>query len=189
MNPSQLVVESIAKRSALLDLTDLVPEVLPTEYAEAGNRIRHLIRQYRPEMILCLGLTSGVESVRLERVALNLDDAELPDNVGLSHHGKLIIPDGPAAYWSTLPLEKMCAGLRQRGIPATISNHAGAYVCNHVFCLARHEVELLGPGSKCGFVHLPHLSGPTDAGAPHAPGLSMDVMVEAIECCISVMKK
>ena len=133
-NPSQLVVEAIASRG----WPDLTAAVLPTEFALAGRRIRALIRRHRPELIVCLGVAQGIPAIHLERVALNLDDTEAPDNAGRIHAAKRIVKGGPLAYESTLPIIKMRERLRARGIPAAISNHAGTYVCNHVFYVARH---------------------------------------------------
>src|SRR5438034_5693298 len=165
VNPTQLIVESLAERPRTLTNVNLVAEVLPTEFIGAGNRISQLIRQHRPEMVVCLGLGAGLGEIHLERVALNLDDGGMPDNAGVSRTGQSIVPDGPLAYQSILPLVQLREALRQRGIPAVISNHAGTYVCNHVFYLARHEVERLGIGSLCGFIHLPQISENTGAGA------------------------
>ena len=117
-------------------------------------------------------------------MALNLDDGGMPDNAGVSRTGQRIVPDGPLEYQSTLPLVQMREALRQRGIPAVISNHAGTYVCNHVFYLARHEVERLGIGSLCGFIHIPQMS--ENRGALPMFGLALDVMMEAVECCLKV---
>jgi pyroglutamyl-peptidase len=182
-NPSQLIVEALAKRAKTDNLTELIAEVLPTEFVLAGKRIVDLIRRHRPKRIICLGLAAGANAIRLERVALNLDDTDQSDNAGQAHKGKLIVSDGPLAYWSTLPIEEMCERLQKRGIPAIISNHAGTYVCNHVFYLARHEVELMGIGSPCGFIHLPSLAGPMEDGQM-AEGLPFEVMLEAVACCI-----
>jgi pyroglutamyl-peptidase len=183
-NPSQLIVEALAKRAKADNGVELIAEVLPTEFAQAGRRIVELIRRHRPERIVCLGLAAGASAIRLERVALNLDDTEQADNAGLSHQGKLIVENGPLAYWSTLPIEKMCDELQKRGIPAVISNHAGTYVCNHVFYLARHVVELMGSGSPCGFVHLPSLAGQTGAAGQKIEGLPLEMMLDVVECCL-----
>jgi len=169
-NPSQLVVENLRVKSA--GATDWIAEVLRTEFAEAGRRIVELIREHRPERIICLGFNAAGESIHLERVALNLDDTEQPDNAGARHAGKRIVEDGPLAYWSTLPIEGMREALLRRGIPAAISNHAGTYVCNHVFYVARHEVETLGLDCACGFIHLPSLER-----------MPLKMMMEAVEVC------
>ena len=180
-NSSQLVVEDLAKRAKTFVPFELITEVLPTKFIKAGERIRHLIRHHRPERIICLGVSQNLSAIHLERVALNLDDAEAADNAGLERKGDLIVPNAPLAYWSTLPIEKMCVMLRQREIPAHISNHAGAFLCNHVFYVARHEIETLQLNSPCGFIHLPGVSEKKSDGAP---GLPLPLMIEAIESCL-----
>jgi pyroglutamyl-peptidase len=175
-NPSQRVVEAIIRRK----MAGLTAEVLPTEFIAAGKRIRDLIRQLQPDWIICLGVAQGIPAIHLERVALNLDDTELPDNAGHVHAAKRIVKDGPLAYESTLPIEEMRDRLQQRGIPAAISNHAGTFVCNHVFYVARHEVERLALGARCGFIHLPAILNPgTDM-----PGMTLERMIEAVEQCL-----
>jgi len=185
VNPSELIVESIADRARKSGLTDLVSEVLPTEYQRAGDRVCELIREVRPEAILALGVAIGVPFLRLERVALNLDDIEAPDNAGEIIQGRLIDAEGPTAYWSSLPLTRMIEALDRLGVPALISNHAGTFLCNHVFYLARHQVEQLGIPSRCGFIHVPGMSfgiGDSDSGLP------LNLMIEGIECCIDVLR-
>jgi pyroglutamyl-peptidase len=184
-NPSQGIVEALAARGA----ADLVAEVLPTEFAAAGRRVGELIRQLRPRAVVCLGVGRDRDAVCLERVALNLDDCEEPDNAGHAPAGQLIAPDGPLAYWSTLPLERMRATLRQRGVRVRISNHAGTYVCNHVFYLARHELETLGSRAPCGFIHVPLPAGEADPADAARPLPSLPHLVEAVACCLEVVRK
>ena len=176
-NPSQLIVEEIVRRR----LAGLIAEVLPTEFAAAGKRIRALIRRHRPDWIFCLGVAQGIPAIHLERIALNLDDTEAPDNAGRIHAAKQIVKDGPLAYESTLPLEKLRDRLRQRRVPAAISNHAGTYVCNHVFYTARYEVERLGLNARCGFIHLPGLP------SKNSPGMPLAQTIEAVEECLRLV--
>lgn len=186
VNPSELIVESIAGRTRESGRTDLVTEVLPTEYRRAGDRMAELIREFRPEAILALGVATGAPFLLLERVALNLDDCEVPDNSGEIAEGRLIEAEGPAAYWSSLPLMDMLEALERLGVPAVISNHAGTFLCNHIFYVARHRVEQLGIPCRCGFIHVPGVStgitDGTDCGLPIA------LMIEGIECCLDVLR-
>jgi pyroglutamyl-peptidase len=182
VNPSELIVKSIAERTR----EGLVTEVLPTEYRRAGDRMRELIREFRPEAILALGVATGAPFLLLERVALNLDDSDAPDNSGKIIQGQLIEAQGPVAYWSSLPLAGMLGALERLGVPAVISNHAGTFLCNHVFYVARHQVEQLNFQCRCGFIHVPGVSacsvGETDCGLPLA------LMIEGIECCLDVLR-
>ncbi|MGE3913220.1 MAG: hypothetical protein AB7K36_27930 [Chloroflexota bacterium] len=188
-NPSQRIVEALTGNGAARHGVALVTEILPTEYEAAGRRIVGLIREIQPTAVLSLGLAASAAAVRLERVALNLNDAVRPDNAGDLATGRPIQPDGPIGYWSTLPLDRMLAALRERDIPAIISNHAGAYVCNHVFYTARHEVERLGNGMAAGFVHVPLLAEQPDAPGPGGAKLPLAQLVEGVECCLDVLTR
>lgn len=180
VNPSQLIIDQIALKGDPV----VIPAVLPVEYAAAGRYIMELIQANRPQAVLCLGVAASRQAINLERVALNLNDAALPDNTGDLAAGRLIAADGPLAYWSTLPLDTMLAALAARGIPAVISNHAGAYVCNHVFYMARHTLDRMGSRAACGFVHLPAVRETDSEGS----GLPLAQMVEAVACCLDSLR-
>ena len=187
VNPSEQVVRRIAERAQRRGSDDLITEILPTEFIAAGQRIRKLIRKFRPEAVLCLGVAPKRDKISLERVALNLDDDALPDNAGRVREGRQIVPGGPVAYWSTLPLERIRKRLEKRGIPVSYSNHAGTYLCNHVFYVACHEMERKGHRSRYGFLHLPPLRQRGKKAQPR--GLPLSKMVEAVECCLDVLRK
>jgi pyroglutamyl-peptidase len=187
-NPSQYIVDQLASGAPGLEGTaDLVTEVLPTVYSAAGERIRTLIRGLQPGAVVCLGVAARADAIRLERVALNVDDAENPDNAGDAPMGRRIAPGGPVGYWSTLPLAEMYAALQAREIPVRISNHAGTYVCNHVFYAARHEVERLGSEAACGFVHVPLMREQAETEQELERSLPLQTMVEAVACCLEVV--
>jgi pyroglutamyl-peptidase len=180
VNPSQLIVEQIAAENKF---ADLVTAILPVAYHAVGRRVRELIRMYRPDAILCLGLAARRNNIYLERVALNLNDAPIADNAGDLASGRIIDPDGPLAYGSTLPLDDIVVSLRSRNLPAAISNHAGTYVCNHVFYAARRELDCMGSSTPCGFIHLPLICETGD----ETTGLPLATMVEAVECCLRLL--
>lgn len=181
-NPSKLIVEAVAKRGCV---PDVATAILPTEYAASGDCIRRLIEEIKPGAVVCLGVAAKRAEINLERVALNLNDASIPDNAGDLALDRAIADDGPMAYRSTLPLAAMQMALRERGIPVVISNHAGAYVCNHTFYTVRHFIESAGLNIPCGFIHVPAIVEPGNEGAP---GLPLATMVEAVEVCLGVMQ-
>ena len=187
VNPSEQIVRRIAARARSRGDADLFAEVLPTEFRAAGRRIRQLIRAIRPAAVLCLGVAPSRNKISLERVALNLDDDPLPDNAVRVRLGRPIGRDGPVAYWSTLPLARLRKALDRQGIPVSISNHAGAFVCNHVFYVARHEVERMRNRTRCGFLHVPPLY---ERGKnTKVRGMTLRKMVEAVEGCLGVLGK
>lgn len=177
-NPSSYIVNQIATPESVSELT-VFGEVLPTEYGHAGRRICDLIRDVDPEAVICLGVSAQLQGIALERVAINVDDCPKPDNSGEIRAGSAIDPDGPAAYLSTLPLHAMRDALEAGGIPVTISNHAGTFVCNHVFYQARQILTALNRNIPCGFIHVP-----LESGVSGSAGLPLSVMVNAIQQCI-----
>jgi len=183
VNPSEQIVRRIGEEARKRGNRELRAEVLPTEFVAADRRMRQLILEYQPDAVLCLGVAPQREKISLERFALNIDDDSLPDNAGRLRAGRRIAPNGPAAYWSTLPLERFRRQLEQHGIPVSYSNHAGTYLCNHIFYVARHEIEKASNGAPCGFVHVP----PVRTRGKKARGLALDTMIEAVECCLGVL--
>jgi pyroglutamyl-peptidase len=186
-NPSQLLVEGLADRQDSPAGLEILTSVLPTEYAGAETRIRQLIGDLRPDAVVCIGTAARRSEINLERVALNLDDASIPDNAGLLRQGKQIVPEGPAAYWSTLPLERMRDAIESQSLPVTMSNHAGTYICNHVFYAARHEIEVTKTQARCGLIHVPLAAEvlPNAVAPPFALPLAM--LTDAIDLCLGVL--
>ena len=191
VNPSEQIVRAIAGRAQSRPPTrlksrgdDLIAEILPTEYARAERAIRGLIRRHSPDAVVCLGVAQLRRAISLERVALNLDDEPSPDNAGRVRLGRPIVRDGPLAISSTLPLQRMQRALRRAGVRASFSNHAGTYVCNHVFYAARHEVERLGKNTPCGLIHVPGLREPKK----NPKGMTLAKMVAGVECCLKALR-
>ncbi len=175
INSSTAVVQALSPSDAL------ITRILPTVYAEAGRMVRELIRDHRPDAVMCLGLCARSRAILLERVAINVNDDDCGDNAGDCAKGRVIERDGPVGYRSTLPLNAMHDALRERGISVAWSNHAGTYVCNHVFYTARHAVEQLDAGGEpraCGFVHVPQLDD---------LGMSLPGLIDAIKVCLDVI--
>jgi pyroglutamyl-peptidase len=181
INPSQKIVEHFQVRDG-----DWIAEVLPTAFAPAGERVRALIRQHRPGAVISIGVAARRTTIALERFALNINDADRPDNSGVQASGQTIRAGGPAAYRATLPLEVMAEALAARSIPFSYSNHAGAYVCNHVMYCALDEIALLGLTTASGFIHIPMMREADDQPSAEV-GLPLAQMIEAVEACVQVV--
>lgn len=192
INPSELVVKALAQRtlqfSKRYPALEIITAILPTEYIAATRLLRSLMRTTRPDGVICLGVASRRERISLERVALNWDDDPTPDNAGRIRRGRRIAPGGPDVYWSTLPLDPMREALRKHGIKSYVSNHAGTFVCNHAFYVARKEAARRPRPIPCGFIHLPgHLPGQLKSRQRSHTGAAVRRFVEAIECCLKVL--
>ena len=158
---------------------------LPVVFGEARARLAEAVTDLEPALVVCLGLAAGLPHLALERVALNLRDARIPDNAGLQPRDEPVVPGAPAAYFTDLPVQAMLAALREGGIPAALSLSAGTFVCNEVFFALRHDLATQGLACKGGFIHLPLLP----AGAtPHKgmPSMALATMVAGLRLALKV---
>jgi pyroglutamyl-peptidase len=115
----------------------------------------------KPRAVIALGLAASRQEISIERVALNVDDARIPDNRGQQPIDEPVVPEGPYAYPSSLPIKRIAAALTDAGWRAAVSQTAGTYVCNHVFYALMHAVQ--GQGIRAGFIHVPDVAMPTQA--------------------------
>ena len=157
--------------------------VLPVHFERGAAAILAALDQTRPDAVICLGLASEIECIKIERVALNIDEAFNPDSDGVVRRGLPIIADGPVGYWSTLPVDRLVERLTAAGLPAETSRDAGGYLCNHVFFRARHQIEGQGRPVPCGFVHFPPLPEQV-AGRPGRTGMPYEKMLTAARAIV-----
>ena len=157
---------------------------LPTVFGRSLTVLRAALKRWKPTIVICVGQAGGRAQLSLERVAINVDDARIPDNAGKQPIDRAIVRGGPAAYFSTLPIKAMRAALADAGLPAEISQTAGTFVCNHVFYGLMHALALT-PDVRGGFVHIPFL--PAQA-ARHAgaPSLAQEDVVRALRVMLAV---
>lgn len=170
MNPSWEVARSLHGRRVAGHRIEA--RELPTEFAGSLRGLKRALREVRPTIVLGVGQAGGRDRLSIERVAINLNDARIPDNAHAQPVDEPVIAGGPAAYFSTLPIKAMLAALVAQGIPAEISNSAGTYVCNHVAYAMAH----LTAGRRqvrSGFIHIPY--APAQAARhPGAPSMHPD---------------
>lgn len=162
----------------------VVARQLPTEFAASLDQLKAAMRELKPAIVLGVGQAGGRTQLSLERVAINLQDARLPDNVGMQPIDEPVIAGAPAAYFSTLPLKAMLAALHDAGIPAGISHSAGTYVCNHI---AYAMLHLAGTrrGTRAGFIHIPYLPAQA-ARRLGAASMALEDMVRGLAIALRV---
>lgn len=154
-NPTEMIVAQLAaSRHTDID-EELHCHVLPTAYDKAAKDIVALIRETRPSLVLGLGASITRDKICLERFALNLDDAAIEDNIGCVRRGEEIVLGGPAALKTNVDIVAVLNRLSDAGVSAEISNHAGTFVCNHVYYCALRNLEEELPHVRCLFVHVP----------------------------------
>lgn len=160
-NPSAIVVDDLAR--AGVPGVAVETRLVDVLWERAGAEVVAAVEAVRPAAVVCFGLARGRDAVNLERFAVNVDDSPTADNAGRHRRGTPIAADGPDAYRTTLPIAAIERALAAADLPVRASNHAGAFLCNHVFYAVRHRLERTGRGIPAGFVHLPPL--PPEAGA------------------------
>lgn len=163
-NPSR---DAVRRAAALWDGPEtLVVDVLPVTFSGAAARLRALIAQHDPAVVIATGVAGGRRAISVERVAVNLVDARIPDNDGDQPVDTPCVPDGPPAWFTTLPAKAIVQAVADAGIPCDLSLSAGSYVCNHVFA---HAQDAAGPGVRAGFIHVPWGTGQSPHGEPELP--------------------
>ena len=170
LNPSGEIVKRISGEN-------IVTAVLPVAYKSSASALLALIEEHSPDIVIMLGQAEGRNQITAERIAINLDDARIPDNEGVLRLNQEITEGGPVAYRSTLPVEEIVDALKNADIPAAISLSAGAFLCNHIFYVAQNKYE--GSSVRSGFIHVPLMEEQSEE-FPGLPTMPLDQMVEAV---------
>jgi pyroglutamyl-peptidase len=191
VNASADAVEALAARWAGPE--ELVTAVLPVEFDQvraADGPLLRLLDEHAPDVVVAVGLAAGITQVRVERVALNLMDARIPDNGGAQPVDVPVADGGPVARFATLPVKAAAAAVRAAGIPAGVTYSAGTYVCNASFYALQHALAER-PDALSGFVHVPRTteevggdaapSALSDGGEPHLP---LEALAGALEIVV-----
>ena len=180
LNPSALVARALhGKRIAG---HRVVASVLPCVFGQSVTTLKALVLAHRPVLVVCVGQAGGRAGISIERIAVNLDDAPLPDNAGQMVRNTPVVASGPAAYFSTLPVQAMLAALQSTGTPCELSSSAGHFVCNHVFYALMHLLAKKKSAVRGGFVHVPYL--PEQASASGAPTMALDEMTKGLRIAL-----
>jgi pyroglutamyl-peptidase len=155
------------------------PLLLPVSFEAAPQLLCNTIDALSPSLVLCLGQATGRARISIERIAINLADARIDDNEGARPLDATLVEQGPAAYFSTLPVKAMLAALHQHAVPAELSMSAGTYVCNAVFYRLMHHLALHHPETRGGFIHVPLLPQQAVRFAD-APSMSLETLAKGI---------
>lgn len=184
LNPSWEVARAL--HGLTLEGAQITSVQLPCVFAQALPALQQALALHRPDIVLALGQAEGRCDFSVERVAINVMDARIADNAGAQPIDVPVIAGGPAAYFSTLPIKSLVAGLKAAGFPASVSQTAGTFVCNQVFYALQHT--LAGLGVHSGFVHLPLL--PEQAAhwkGPSLPSWSASLQIAAAQQALALL--
>ncbi|MCG7387779.1 pyroglutamyl-peptidase I [Pantoea sp. ACRSB] len=183
LNPSWEAVHALDGKT--LGGARIVARQLPVVFSDVLGVLYAAMDEVQPDLILSVGQAGGRSDITLERIGINVDDARIPDNAGQQPVDEPIVADGPAGYFSTLPIKAIVAALREAGIPASVSQTAGTFTCNRVMYGLLHRLHTQGNRVRGGFVHIPYL--PEQAARhPGAPSMARDNVMQALEIAIRV---
>lgn len=182
VNPSERVIRSLKGYTpASITLTTLL---LPVDRKLGPEKLLQSLRNRRPDAVLCLGEASGRAVVSIERIAINLLDFGIPDNSGVQLVDETIVKDGPAAYFSTLPVREIYAAIQEAGIPAELSLSAGSFLCNQVLYEVLNFLAVSKWSIPAGFIHLPALPEQAATQKKAVPTMSVQTSLAAVKTAI-----
>ena len=176
INPSWEAVKLLPERIGDYEIHKLQ---IPTVFTLAPRTVLEKAEALRPDVIISVGQAGGRAAVTPERIGINIRDARICDNAGISPKEEPIVADGPDGLFTTLPIKAMIEAIQAAGLPAAISNTAGTFVCNDVLYSLLHRYH--GTGVRCGFIHVPYLP---EQGTP---SLTLEQTVQALTAAISAL--
>ena len=180
INPAQQAVERLADTIGEAKIHKLI---VPTVFGKAAENVIEEMNALRPDAVICVGQAGGRKSVTPERVAINVMDANITDNIGQKPVDEVIVADGPAAYFSTLPIKRMVQAIRDAGLSGDVSNSAGTFVCNSLLYSVLHHAALHMPQTRAVFVHVPYIPEQT-VGKESVASMPLEDIVRALSAAI-----
>lgn len=184
--PINPAIETVKRLPDVIADAEIIKLEIPTVCHKSLRVIDEAIAKYDPDVVLSIGQAGGRPDITVERVGINVDDCRIPDNDGNQIIDEPIYRDGPDAYFVTVPIKAMVQRIQSRNIPASVSNTAGTFVCNHVTYGVCHLIATKYQGKRSGFIHIPYLPQQV-TDKKNMPSMSQDLMVEAIEAAIEAI--
>lgn len=184
INPALEAVKLVSDRIGEIKVVKLE---VPTVFKKSIHMAEEAIEQERPDVVLCIGQAGGRFDITPERVAINVDDARIKDNEGNQPIDTRIFEDGESAYFSTLPVKAMVQSIRNAGLPSSISNSAGTFVCNHLMYGVLYILSKRYPGVRGGFIHVPFIPAQVAGRSVSAPSLALADIARGLEAAISAI--
>ena len=180
INPSIECVKALPE----VEGVELIRLELPTVFKESAKRLNEIINEVKPDAVLSVGQAGGRTGITMERIAINVDDARIPDNISQQPIDETIQTEGAAAYFSTLPIKRIVKAIREAGISAEVSNSAGTFVCNHIMYQALFAATKSDKPFKAGFMHIPFIPEQTT----NKPSLPLEESTKALQIAIETIR-
>ena len=180
INPSIECVKALPE----IEGVELIRLELPTVFKESAKRLNEVINDVKPDAVLSVGQAGGRPGITMERIAINVDDARIPDNISQQPIDETIQTEGEAAYFTTLPIKRIVKAIREAGISAEVSNSAGTFVCNHIMYQSLFAAIKADKPFKAGFMHIPFIPEQTT----DKPSLPLEESTRALQIAIETIR-
>ena len=180
-------IESVKRIDENIEGAEIIKLEIPTVFHKASDVVEAKIKEVKPDVILSVGQAGGRYGITVERVAINEDDARIEDNEGNQPIDVKIREDGAPAYFASLPIKAMVGEIKKENIPASVSNSAGTFVCNHIMYQDLYLAEKYGD-IKAGFIHVPFLTEQV-VDKPNTASMSLDDIVRGLNAAIRAIVK
>jgi pyroglutamyl-peptidase len=185
INPSY---ECLKKIENSVSGFNIIKKEIETSFSNSHQQLLSYLDEYKPDAVILVGQAGGAKNIRVERVAINIQDARIKDNLGQMPIDQPVLKIAPNAYFSTLPVRKIVENLMDEGIPSTLSYSAGTFVCNHLMFHLLHYLNEYKISIPAGFIHVPYVfSQITDKQDEYATDL--DILAKAIHVIIKTVIK
>ena len=185
--PINPALEAVKLVRGQIGSVEVVKVTVPTVFGKSIATVAAAVEKEHPDAVLCIGQAGDRYDLTPERVAINCDDARIPDNEGNQPIDQPIFADGEPAYFSGLPVKAMVAAIRSAGVPASVSSTAGTFVCNHLMYGVLYTLAKSYPGVRGGFMHVPFVTSQVVSRPAPAPCLSLAEIVTGIEAAITAI--
>lgn len=189
VNPALEVAKGLQGKT--INGYEVIAREIPVVRFEALKAVQAAIEELQPDAVITIGQAGGRPDITVERIGINIDDFRIPDNKGNQPIDEPVVAGGPVAYWATLPIKKMVANVKAQGIPASVSNSAGTYVCNHLLYGLLHYLTTQGKTTiPAGFIHIPYLPEQMAVRSgkdAQVATMSLDTLLKGFEAMIAAL--
>ena len=180
INPAWEAVKGIKN---IIEGAKIIKLEIPTVFNKSIEKVKEAMELEKPDIVLCIGQAGGRYDMTVERVAINVDDARIEDNEGNQPIDIPVFEDGENAYFSNLPIKAMVEEIKGQGIPASISNSAGTFVCNHIMYGVLYHINKTYKNMRGGFIHVPFINEQV-LDKKNQPYMPVEHITKALEAAI-----
>ena len=184
INPAWEAVNALPNE---VDGVEVIKVQIPTFFKKSAQKLFEAIESVKPDAVICVGQAGGRFDFNVERVAINVDDARIPDNEGKQPIDVKIFEDGENAYFATLPIKAMVEEAKKAGVPASVSNTAGTFVCNHIMYSLLYYINKNKLNIRGGFIHVPYISQQV-IGKKNTPYMELTTATKGLEASVRAIK-